>query len=446
MDKAREIAMLVLMDVHENDAYANVSLARELKKSPDIKDIDRRFATELVYGAVKAGDTLDWIIKKYSTKLVKKLSPIVRAALRLGVYQLFFLDKVPPSAAVNEMVELVKKHEKRIGASKYVNAVLRTAVREPERAKFPSAEDDDADSIALTMMHPRWLVKRWIGEFGVYETKKLCAFDNEPAVLSIRANTLKTSRNELMMIMENEGATVESSKWATEGILCTKHGNMDTMKSLADGLWQAQDESSMMVAHILEPKPGELVIDACSAPGGKTTHIAAMMKNDGRVIAADIYEAKLKTVEENAARLGIDIVETINMDAREIGEEYEAMADRVLIDAPCSGLGVLRRRPDARWRKRLSEINKLPKLQSEILESAARAVKAGGVIVYSTCTMNHAENEDVVRAFLARHDEFALENAGQLLPIKKRDEEMIQLYPQRDGVDGFFIARMRRKV
>ena len=201
----------------------------------------------------------------------------------------------------------------------------------------------------------------------------------------------------------------------------------------------------MLVAHVLAPEPGEFVLDVCSAPGGKTTHIAASMGDCGRIVALDVHEHKMRRIAENCERLGIKSVEPLLLDAREAGRRFLHQADRVLVDAPCSGLGVLRRKPDARWRKRPDDLAVLARLQREILSSAAEAVKSGGVLVYSTCTIEREENEAVVEDFLARHEEFSLENAGELLPLKKRPERMLQLYPQRDGTDGFFIARMRRR-
>jgi 16S rRNA (cytosine967-C5)-methyltransferase len=220
---------------------------------------------------------------------------------------------------------------------------------------------------------------------------------------------------------------------------------MDQIESLKEGLFQVQDESSMLVAHVLDPQPGEFIIDTCSAPGGKTTHIAALMQNKGRVLATDIYEHKLKRVNENAVRLGIEIIQTELLDATQIGDVYENQADRVLVDAPCSGLGVLRRKPDARWRKSPALLVELPKLQLEILKSAAKAVKSGGVLVYSTCTIAKEENQTVVNLFLAEHPEFELEQTGQFLPYAKQETTMVQLLPHIAGTDGFFIARMKRK-
>jgi 16S rRNA (cytosine967-C5)-methyltransferase len=359
------------------------------------------------------------------------------------MFQLFFLDKIPPSAVCNESTELMKKYGHN-GTARFVNAILRTATREPEKAQIVEGKDEAA-YLSLAMQHPAWLIRRWLHAFGREETERLCVFDNAPAVLSLRTNLLRTTREKLMERLREEGAEVRPSAWTPEGILCTGHGALDSSRSLREGLFQVQDESSMQVAHVVAPEPGEFVLDMCSAPGGKTTHLAEMMGNRGRIVALDIYDTKLARVAENAKRLGISIIETKCLDAREAGRIFEGMADRVLLDAPCSGLGVLRRRPDARWRKSEEEISHLPGLQHELLESAARAVRPGGVIVYSTCTIESAENEEVIRSFLAMHEEFVQETAGMFLPLRPIKSDTVQFFPQRNGIDGFFIARLRRK-
>ena len=443
MDKAREAALSVVNEVWDKGAYANVALDRCLHRAA-LSEIDRRFTTELVYGAVKAGETIDWMLRRFVKRPLKKMPPVICNILRLGIYQLFFMDKVPASAACNESVELAKKYG-HAGTVGLVNAVLRTAAREPEKAAFPDGKGKATEHLALVSQHPQWLIRRWIRAFGYEETVQLCDFDNSQPVLSLRTNTLKTSREALLQTLQQQGALVEASAWAPEGILCTKHGSLDAMEALQQGLFQVQDESSMQVAHVLAPQPGEFIIDACSAPGGKTTHIAALMQNRGRILALDIYEHKLALIQENAARLGIDSIETKLLDARKLSSIYAEQADRVLVDAPCSGLGVLRRKPDARWKKDEKQLQELPVLQREILQSAAACVKPGGVLVYSTCTMTKEENEEVIQDFLARHTEFVLEKTGGFLPVNKREAEMVQLYPQRDGTDGFFIARMCRR-
>ena len=442
MDKARDTAVKILNEVHEKGAYANVALVRELRRA-GLEDRDRRFVTELVYGAVKAGDTLDWILRRYVDRPLRKIEPMVCDILRLGIYQLFYLDKVPASAACNTAVDLAKKYSN-AGTAKFVNAVLRTAVRQPEKAVFPSGKGHGVEELALKSQHPYWLVKRWVKEFGFHEARDLCAFNNGEPVLSVRTNTLKTNREELLAQLAQQGAEAECSIWTPEGIRITRHGSLDALTPLQQGLCQVQDESSMLVAHVVNPQPGEFVIDCCSAPGGKTTHMAALMQDKGRIVAGDVYEHKLARIKENTERLGIHIVETQLIDARQVGDTYPEQADRVLVDAPCSGLGVLRRKPDARWNKTAAEIDALPALQLEILMSAAKAVKKGGVLVYSTCTIEAAENQEVVQAFLLKQPGFVLEDTGSFLPGEKRQEKMVQLYPQHDGTDGFFIARMRR--
>ena len=443
MDNARDAAVNVLHEVWDKDAYANVALAKCLRQR-ELSEVDRRFVTELVYGAVKAGKTLDWILRRYVNRPLGKMPPMICHILRLGLYQIFFMDKVPASAACNEAVELAKKYG-HAGTVKLVNAVLRTAVREPEKAAFPSGKGHATEQLALSAQHPVWMVKRWIRTFGYEETVQLCDFNNRQAILSLRTNTLKICREELLAQLQQEGAAAEASEWAPEGILCRTHPALDSMASLQTGLFQVQDESSMQAAYVLAPEPGEFVIDACSAPGGKTTHIAALMKNQGRILALDVYDHKLARIQENAKRLGIDIIETRLQDAREIGTLYANQADRVLVDAPCSGLGVLRRKPDARWKKSEELLSELPMLQGAILQSAAAAVRPEGILVYSTCTIEKEENEAVVQSFLEKNTQFVLEDTGSFLPIRKRTESMVQFYPQRDHTDGFFIARMRRK-
>lgn len=445
MDKARETAVRILYEVHENGAYANVALARALRQA-ELSEQDRRFVTELVYGAVKAGGTLDWILRRYVSRPVRKIQPLVREILRLGLYQIFYLDKVPASAACNTSVDLAKGMGMK-GLSGFVNAVLRTAVREPEKAAFPTGKGHATENLALRSQHPEWLVRHWVRTFGFEAAEKLCRFDNEQPVLSVRTNTLCTDRQSLLRELERAGAEAEPSQWAPEGVIVHRHGALDSLAPLQEGHCQVQDESSMLVAHVVGPQPGEFIIDCCAAPGGKTTHMAALMHDEGRILAGDIYEHKLQRIEENAERLGIHIIETEQIDAREIGEQYEAMADRVLVDAPCSGLGVLRRKPDARWRKTAEEVKALPALQLAILESAARAVKPGGVLVYSTCTIELAENQGVVSRFLEQHREFELTTTGRYLPLptKHAESRMVQLLPHIDGTDGFFICRMNKK-
>jgi 16S rRNA (cytosine967-C5)-methyltransferase len=439
---AREVALKIIGEVDTGGAYANIALARELAKRP-LSDQDRRFVTELVYGTVKSGNTLDWILDHYSNRPLNKIPAVIRNILRMGIYQVFFLSRVPPSAACNQAVELAKKYG-HAGTVKFVNAVLRSAARDPGKVVYPDPGEQPDAYLALKYYHPRWLVSRWLARLGFGSCEELCRTDNETPPLSLRTNTLKVTRDELLVRLAAEGVDAAASTWAPEGIVCREYPALSALASLREGLYVAQDESSMLVGHVLGPQPGEFVIDACGAPGGKSTHIAALMINRGRVLSTDIHEHKLKLTRDNAARLGVDIIETKALDAANLHTSYAGQADRVLVDAPCSGLGVLRRKPDSRWRKTESMLRDLPRLQAAILESAAACLKPGGILVYSTCTTEPEENEEVVRAFLAANADFTLENAGEHLP-EPRSEAMVQLWPHRDGVDGFFIARMRRR-
>ena len=439
---AREIALKIINEVNTNEAYANISLAREINKHT-LSDQDRRFVTELVYGTIKTGATLDWIISKYINRPLSKIAPIILDILRMGVYQIFFMSKVPDSAACNQSVEISKKYG-HTGTIKFINAVLRNVVRMPEKAKYPTMEEDPIKHLALEYYHPEWLIKRWINRLGFEEVRKLCVFNNTTPPLSIRTNTLKNTRIELAEILTKEDFEFKNSKFTPEGIICTAHPAISNLKSLQNGLFQIQDESSMLVAHVVDPHPGEFIIDTCSAPGGKTTHLAALMKDNGKILATDIYDHKLLKINENAKRLGINIIETKLLDATKIGEMYKGTADRVLVDAPCSGLGVLRRKPDSRWRKSETLLQELPILQNAILTSAANAVKLGGTLVYSTCTTEIEENQNVVNNFLSSRTDFKLEKASEFLPMECSSSDMLQLWPHIDGVDGFFIARMKR--
>ena len=439
---AREVALKIIGEVNEGGAYANIALARELGRRP-LSDQDRRFVTELVYGTVKAGATLDWLLGHYSSRPLAKIHPVIRNILRLGAYQIFFLSRVPVSAACNQAVELTKKYG-HAGTVKFVNAVLRGAARDPGKAAFPDRAQDPVKFLALKYFHPEWLVKRWLARLGETECEALLAIDNATPPLSLRTNTLKLDRAALLDRLAAEGVAAEASGWVPEGLVCSEYPALGSLASLRAGLFQVQDESSMLVAHVVGPQPGEFVIDACGAPGGKSTHMAALMGDRGRVLCTDLYEHKLKLTAGNAARLGISIIETKVLDATRLNEAYAGQADRVLVDAPCSGLGVLRRKSDSRWRKTESMLRDLPKLQAAILASAASCVRPGGVLVYSTCTTEPEENEEVVKGFLAGNPAFVLTGAGGFLP-RPRLEEMVQLWPHRDGVDGFFIARMERR-
>lgn len=438
----REVALKIINEVVNNNAYANIALAREINRSK-LTDQDRRFITELVYGTIKAKATLDWMISHYINRPIDKIAPVVLNILRMGMYQMFFLSKIPVSAACNQAVELTKKYG-HLGTVKFVNAVLRNAGRTPEKIVYPDKQKQTVKFLALTYFHPEWLVARWVKRLGAEATEELCRTNNVTPLLCLRTNTLKNTRDELLAILESEGFIAEPSQWTPEGIVCHSSPALSTLKSLREGLFQIQDESSMLVAHVLDPQPGEFIIDTCAAPGGKSTHIGSLMQNKGRILSIDIHEHKLALIRENAERLGISIIETTLLDATRIGSKYPVQADRVLVDAPCSGLGVLRRKADSRWRKEESMLRELPELQKAILHSAADCVKVGGVLVYSTCTTEPEENQAVVEEFLQGRQDFVLQKTSCFLPALNHNADMVQLWPHIDHVDGFFIVRLMR--
>lgn len=427
MDKVRLAATRILYNVVTKGAWANVELAQALRQEK-FSNLDRKFFTELVYGAVKAGASLDWKIAKYLSRPLAKVDPKILAALRVGFYQIFFLDRVPASAAVNETVELSKQFCG-LGESKFVNAVLRSALRAPHKSDFP--KDGGINSLALRSFHPAWLVKLFAEEFGLDVTRKLLYFDNSNPPLCLRVNALKTTREIILSVLKTFGLQAKPSTLAPEGIICKTHGSLDDFQILREGLCQVQDESSMTAARLLNPAPGDFVIDCCAAPGGKSTHLAELMQNRGKILAVDIHESKLKHIRENAQRLGIKIIEPLALDARKIGGRFFEQADKVLVDAPCSGLGVIRRRADLRWKKNPDELKALPDTQLKILSSAAKALKPGGNLVYSTCTILRRENQDVVEKFLAANENFRL-------------VEMQTLLPHVTNTDGFFTAKLVR--
>ena len=307
-DTARQIALEVICAVIDGGAYANIALNKTLRtKKTD--DRDRRFITELVYGTIKAKGTLDWLLSQLSARPLAKIDKVILNILRMGLYQIFYLDKVPASAACNESTELAKAAS-HAGAAKFVNGILRSAVRGREAGTllFPDKSADAALNLALIKMHPLWLVKHWLKQFGEEETEKLLDYNNLPPVLSLRTNTLKTTRSNLLKVLQAAGFEAVPSKWCEEGIICTKTAGLNALMEKVPDAFYMQDESSMLVAHAVCPKPGMTVFDLCAAPGGKTTHLAQLMQNKGRIYACDIHPHKMELIKENAVRLGIDII------------------------------------------------------------------------------------------------------------------------------------------
>jgi len=393
---------------------------------------DRALITELVYGATRRRLTLDWVIERTSDRPIEKLDPALRLILHVALYQVLFMDKVPDYAAVNEAVEAAKRRL-HAGAAKFANAVLRTVLRTKARLPWPTPDQDLVEHLAVVHSHPRWLVRRWLDHFGPDTTAEICKADNLPPAITLRVNRLKLSRDELIQRLASESVEAEAVGGDEAAVRVRTPGPLDTLQTFARGEFYIQDVTAMSVARLLDPRPGERVLDLCAAPGGKTTHCAELMDDTGRVVACDLDEKRLGLLAANVARLGLTCVEPARCDARHLPELLPAASfDRVLLDAPCSNTGVLRRRAEARWRVKENDIGPLSERQGELLDAAALMLKPGAVLVYSTCSIEPEENARAVRAFLSRHGEFALEGETALLPDAA-------------GADGGYMARLTRQ-
>ncbi|CAM4465899.1 16S rRNA (cytosine(967)-C(5))-methyltransferase RsmB [Paenibacillus xylanexedens] len=443
---ARTLAVKVLSAVEQDGAYSNLELNRRLKEA-DLSPADAGLATELVYGTIARLNTLDYFLERYVAKGVSKLQPWVRSLLRISVYQMIYLDRIPEHAVVSEAVNLAKKlgHQ---GISGMVNGVLRNMIRNREELRIPE-HLPVAERISLEHSHPLWMVERWIAQYGEETAEAICRANNEPPAVSVRVNTTMTTREKLMHEMTSTGAVVEASRLSSDGILVRSGGNMALTSWYRDGLFSVQDESSMLVAEAVAPEVDQLVLDCCAAPGGKTAHMAEKMQDRGRIVANDVHAHKRQLILDQAERLGLTCIDAVTGDALDLNERYpEASFDRILLDAPCSGLGVIRRKPDVKWTKTVKDIEDIAGLQRELLDQVAPLLKPGGILVYSTCTIEPAENEDMVAGFLNRHPEYSPAEASVWSESETVNLKVvnggIQILPQYAHSDGFFIARLTK--
>jgi len=446
LDVARETALKIIYDINQNNAYSNISINKHLE-SGNLRELDRAFITDLVYGTVKWLIQIDYIIDKFSSVKLKKLSPWIINILRLGIYQLLHTDKIPVSAACNTSVDLAKRYGHQ-ASSRFVNAVLRNVAKNIDSIPYPD-KANVAEYFSIIYSHPKWMVEKWILLFGAQFTEALLKSNNEVPDFTIRINTLKTSRNELVEGLHKKGIKTQTGKYIKEAVVLVNPSSITRLEAFKNGLFQVQDESSMLASIVLDPKEGELIIDICSAPGGKASHIAQLMNNKGTIVARDIHPHKLKLIENTAARLGIDIIKTEMFDACQLDEKMLGKADKVLVDAPCSGLGIIRKKPDIKYSNTLNELDELISLQRKILYNAAQYLKVGGCLIYSTCTLHPEENLDNVLAFLSENNQFKLIGFEELLPknlnINSSREGYIQIYPNINQTDGFFISKIIRE-
>ena len=441
---SRELALKILFQVNEEGAYANLALDKALFSCKDLDPRDRGLITEIVYGSVKYRGKLDYVLNQFAKTKVKKMDHWTRNNLRMALYQIMFLDKVPDSAAVDESVKLAKKYGR---SDKFVNAVLRNYLRGKDTMQWPDKTKQPVEYLCVEYSFPQWMVERFVRQYGMADTEKLLQYYNQPAPLWIRTNTLKISREALKTQLEQEGLVVSESRYTPEGLQIHSAVNLHQLKAFQQGLFTVQDESSMLVALAAEPDKDMRILDVCSAPGGKSTHMAQLMKNTGSIYACDIHKHRLELIEENCKRLGITNIKTVEQDGTVLTRRWQEPFDVIVCDVPCSGLGVLGRRADARWSKESEDIAGLCGIQKRILEEAAQLVVPGGTLIYSTCTITPEENQDMVEQFLARHPEYEADNTitDCWLNMDKETNGYVQFLPFADDMDGFFIARMVRK-
>lgn len=445
MPDAREIAYDVIRRVEAEGAYLSLLLRYRLEES-GLSARDRSLVSELTYGVQRHRNRLDYIIAAFSARPIEELDPEALQLLRMGVYQLAEM-RVPPHAAVNETVKLAKK-TLRQGAASYVNAVLRAASGGLDSLAWPGREDL-ARFLEVNHSHPRWMAEYLIERFGEDEAEAICAADNAPPTLTLRANLARLGGEGLAAEIEARRGRYRPSPWLAEAVLDVNVSRRGLVDMLQKGLCVVQDQSSMLVAHAVDPAPGSAVLDACAAPGGKATHLAAMVGAGGRVIAMDRNPRRLEAMRALVERLGLENVDAVEGDAAQAPSLLERPVDAVLVDAPCSGLGTLQRRPELKWRRKREDLPRLAELQLSLLEGCAEAVRPGGVLVYSVCTFCAEETFEVVEGFLARRPEYRVDDLTPHLPEALAESispsGWLQLMPHLHGTEGMFIARMARE-
>lgn len=467
----RQLAFIALQSVHRG-AFADVALDRVLRTA-ELNPLDRGLITELVYGSVRRQRTLDALIDQLGKKKARQQPPDLRTILHLGFYQLRYLNQIPPAAAVNSTVELAKENGFS-GLTGVVNGMLRQYIRLTEAIEqrgrgeremggnllissdstsddLLKLPEDPVERLGILYSFPDWVVEVWLKQLGLAETEQLCRWMNQPPTIDLRVNPLRTSIEEVEAAMQSADVSVSRVPHLPQALrLMGGAGAIESLPGFAEGWWTVQDSSAQLVGYVLDPQPGEVVIDACAAPGGKTTHIAELMEDRGTVWGCDRTASRLRKLKENAARLHLQSIQICVGDSRNL-PQFTRAANCVLLDAPCSGLGTLHRRADARWRQTPETVQELAQLQGELLEQVATWVKPGGTVVYSTCTLNPVENENVIQKFLSGHPNWQIVPPAQTrtqyrVTSAETPEGWIKVWPHRHHMDGFFMVRLQQKI
>ena len=442
MDIVREVALKTLYKIDKEEAYSNIALDENIKENRNkLDDRDIGFISEIVYGVTSWKLTIDEMIKKYSKLQLKKISPWILNILRMGIYQIIFLDKVPKSAAVNESVNLAKRYGHK-GSRNFVNAILRKIDKKDYEAFFEI--ENPIERISKTTSMPTWIIQELLKDNDIKKVEEICKASNIKPKVTIRVNTLKTDKETVKKQLIERNIIVNEGE-LEDFLILEKAKNIEQLDLFKQGYFTVQDEGAGLVAKIVNPKPNEWILDACSSPGGKTTYMAELMENKGKIVAWDLHPHRVKLVEENAKRLGIHIVETKCQDAMIYNETYKEIFDKILLDVPCLGIGVLKRKPDIKWKRNPEDIPQIAQIQEKILEICSQYLKPNGQIVYATCSIFSAENDKIVEKFLKNNQAFTY--AKIEIPQMEKSLEnsnLIQLY-QGEETDGFFICKLQKK-
>ncbi|ARV59719.1 16S rRNA (cytosine(967)-C(5))-methyltransferase [Nostocales cyanobacterium HT-58-2] len=475
----RQLAFLALRDVHKG-AYVDIALDRVLQKanlpgndrpfvaqpSPALRKVvlqeqtlqqealrDRRLITELVYGCTRRQRTLDALIDQLGKKKSHQQPKDLRTILHLGLYQLRFQERIPESAAVNTTVQLARDNGFS-GLTGFVNGLLRQYIRQVREVREKMTPEADPlklptnpeERLGILYSFPDWIIQVWVEQFGLAETEQLCSWMNQTPVIDLRVNSLRTSIEEVEAALSSAGVLFQRVPHLPQALrLISNTGPIQNLPGYNEGWWTVQDSSAQLVTHLLDPQPGEVVIDACAAPGGKTTHIAELMRDEGKIFACDRTPSRLVKLKQNAQRLKLKSIEICTGDSRDL-TQFQNTAHRVLLDVPCSGLGTLHRHADARWRQTPESVEELSVLQKELIAHTSKFVKDNGVLVYSTCTLHPKENEDVISSFLAENPNWEIEPPSIDSPAGaySTPQGWIKVLPHQQQMDGFFMVRLRK--
>lgn len=437
----RGLAVKILNRIDRTDAYLDKLLDTEIKQS-DFSGVDKALLFELVHGVMRMLNRIDWVLNGFYKGQFSKAIPNIKNSLRVALYQILFLEKIPDYAAVNEAVEFIKKAQGQKAAD-LTNAILRNIIRSKDSIRYPDRNEDIIAYFSVYYSHPVWLVKRWLNRYGEEFTEQLLIANNNKPNLNLRVNTLVTNKEELKSLLDKVELKYKEGLYLDDFIRMANLSNIADWEYFSKGYFSIQDESTGVPVNLLGVNPGDRVLDLCAAPGGKTAYIAAKMENKGEIVALDKYESRIKILQKNLGRLKVENVKFIETDALEY--ESTELFDKILLDAPCSGLGTLTKKPDLKWKRELLDLKKLTELQYKLLEKGGKLLKPGGYIVYSTCTIEPDENSEIVTKFLFENPGFVLESAKSIIDDKLVTEEgFVQAFPNIHGIDGSFSAKIKR--